>query len=157
MFGAVGLRCAGLEPFEEFPANLLRKENLSRLRADRAESTGVLSVVSASHCARRGPRTNSNARRAWPRVGMLSIGVYVHGQGVPRNDNLAYRWFRKAAVQGHILAIHNLGHSYELGHLGVKQSPLGLGMIRKSARRGLCQEPVSMRTDVPGWKQGGER
>lgn len=51
----------------------------------------------------------------------FNLGVmYANGQGVPRDDAEAARWFHKAAVQGYANAQRNLGVIYILGR-GVPQ------------------------------------
>jgi len=46
--------------------------------------------------------------------------VYYLGQGVPRDDETAYGWFEKAAVQGESVAQYSLGVMFAEGH-GVDQ------------------------------------
>ena len=41
--------------------------------------------------------------------------MYGKGQGVPRDDEAAVRWYRQAADQGHASAQFNLGVSYDEG------------------------------------------
>ena len=46
----------------------------------------------------------------------LLLGVmYLHGEGVQRNDKTAAQWFRKSAEQGDETAEYNLGLLYEHG------------------------------------------
>jgi TPR repeat protein len=50
------------------------------------------------------------------------LGVmYENGQGVPKDYEVAYRWYVEAAYQGHVPAQNNLGALYEEGQ-GVKQN-----------------------------------
>ncbi|UNV88452.1 sel1 repeat family protein [Morococcus cerebrosus] len=46
--------------------------------------------------------------------------MYDNGQGVRQDDAEAFRWFRKAAEQGHAEAQYNLGEMYHIGQ-GVRQ------------------------------------
>ncbi len=41
--------------------------------------------------------------------------MYGTGQGVPKDDANAVRWYRKAAGQGHARAQYNLGAAYANG------------------------------------------
>ena len=41
--------------------------------------------------------------------------MYVHGEGLPRDDKEATKWFRKAAEQGHAQAQLKLGIAYMEG------------------------------------------
>ena len=55
---------------------------------------------------------------AWAQT---SLGfMYLNGQGVPRDDKEAIRWYRLAAAQGYALAQYNLGVMYNNGQ-GVPQ------------------------------------
>jgi len=55
-------------------------------------------------------------------VAQYDLGVkYDLGQGVPRNEKEAVRWYRKAAEQGHFEAPYKLGLAYETG-IGVRKS-----------------------------------
>ena len=45
----------------------------------------------------------------------FSLGkIYDYGQGVPRNDKTAVKWYRLAAEQGHAEAQFNLGVMYNI-------------------------------------------
>ena len=46
--------------------------------------------------------------------------MYDNGQGVRQDYAEAFRWFRKAAEQGHAEAQYNLGEMYHIGQ-GVRQ------------------------------------
>ena len=46
--------------------------------------------------------------------------LYQRGAGVVPSDELALRWYRKAAAQGDAVALYNLGVMYDAGH-GVEQ------------------------------------
>ncbi len=41
--------------------------------------------------------------------------MYLEGQGVPRNDKIAFKWFKAAAERENAQAQHNLGWMYEEG------------------------------------------
>ncbi|MEC8928798.1 MAG: tetratricopeptide repeat protein [Verrucomicrobiota bacterium] len=41
--------------------------------------------------------------------------AYDEGQGVPKNDKEAVKWYRKAAEQGYASAQSNLGYAYDWG------------------------------------------
>ena len=41
--------------------------------------------------------------------------AYQDGDGIPQNDDLAWKWYRKAADQGDAAAENNLGIMYRLG------------------------------------------
>ena len=54
-------------------------------------------------------------------MAQFNLGVmYEFGEGVPKNNAEAIKWFRKAAEQGNAEAQNNLGHMYEEGQ-GVTQ------------------------------------
>ena len=56
-------------------------------------------------------------------VAQFNLGVmYANGQGVPKDDAEAARWYRLAAEQGHDGAQVNLGIMYDNGE-GVPKDP----------------------------------
>lgn len=68
--------------------------------------------------------------------------LYATGQTVPKDEKLAFAWFRKAAAQGHPEAIGNLAMMYEKG-LGVaKNFQTALSLHRQAA---IAGNPVSMK------------
>lgn len=48
--------------------------------------------------------------------------LHLHGNGLPRDNSEALRWFRAAAEQGNAEALRKMGFMYESG-LGVERSP----------------------------------
>ena len=61
---------------------------------------------------------------------------YSTGNGVEKNEELAFRWYLRAAEQGHPEAQLVVGNRYMMG-LGVKRDPAqGLEWFRKSAEQG---------------------
>ena len=47
---------------------------------------------------------------------MYNLGfMYANGEGVPKNDAEAMKWYRKAAQQGDVMAQVNLGVMYGTG------------------------------------------
>lgn len=66
----------------------------------------------------------------------LLAGAYHQGQGTPKDNQEAAKWFRKAAEQGHVEAQHNLGILYRLGQ-GVPQDyQVAAKWYRKAAEQG---------------------
>lgn len=62
--------------------------------------------------------------------------MFANGDGVPKNDNMAAKWFRKAADEGHPPAQFALGEMYIKG-VGVNQnSHQGIDWIQKAAQAG---------------------
>lgn len=65
--------------------------------------------------------------------------AYQQGNGVPQNDDLAARWFRKAADQGDASAQNDLGVAYNMGR-GVSQDKQeALRWYSKAAKQGNPQ------------------
>jgi TPR repeat protein len=65
--------------------------------------------------------------------------IFVHGQGVPKNNAEAAGWFRKAADQGHAEAQHNLGVAYDKGEGVRHDSAEAVKWFRKAAEQGLAE------------------
>ena len=62
--------------------------------------------------------------------------MYFHGEGVEKNYNEAFKWFRKSAEQGNAIGQYNLGRMYNNGE-GVKQDKKeAIKWFRKSAEQG---------------------
>ena len=74
-----------------------------------------------------------------------TLGVmYENGDGVPRDDVEAVKWYRKAAEQEFAEAQHNLGVAYRDG-LGVpKNDAEAVKWYRKAAEQGLVQAQFSL-------------
>lgn len=49
--------------------------------------------------------------------------MHYHGQGVPEDEKQAVYWLRKAAEQGHVEAMFELGNAYLLGREAAKLVP----------------------------------
>jgi TPR repeat protein len=65
--------------------------------------------------------------------------AYQQGNGVPQNDELAAKWFRKAADQGDASAENDLGVAYNMGR-GVSQDKQeALRWYSKAAKQGSPQ------------------
>jgi TPR repeat protein len=61
---------------------------------------------------------------------------YETGDGVPKDDAEAVRWYRKAANQGYALAQYNLGVAYENGEGVKKDKSEAVRWYRKAAEQG---------------------
>src|SRR5689334_12901627 len=82
----------------------------------------ALLVCAGCHSPKGATRTERNLANLKARAekGDLStqfeLGeIYADGDGVPRNDEEAFNWYRAAAEQGHALAQYKLGLMYKEG------------------------------------------
>jgi TPR repeat protein len=81
------------------------------------------------------PQAESGDAAAQNRIGEM----YEFGQGVERDTDAAFAWYRKAADQGNVTAWHNLGRAYNFG-TGVPQDyAKAEEWYRKAAERGHQQ------------------
>ena len=65
--------------------------------------------------------------------------IYFKGEGVPKNDTEAVKWFRKAADQGHATAQFNQGLMYASGIGGVPENDTeAVKWYRKAADQGFA-------------------
>lgn len=62
------------------------------------------------------PLASQSNSQAQFRLGMM----YYHGQGVPEDEKLAVYWLKKAATQGQVDAMFELGNAYLLGNQAAK-------------------------------------
>ena len=61
---------------------------------------------------------------------------YYMGKGVPQDYQQAMEWYRKAAVQGHAGAQHNLGYCYQYGQGVPKDISRAKEYYRKAVEQG---------------------
>ena len=74
--------------------------------------------------------------------------INEYGQGVPRNDVQANRWYRKAADQDHALAQFTLGNLYADGEGSPRSDSEAAQWYRLAADQGLSRRAVQPRHDV---------
>jgi len=70
--------------------------------------------------------------------------MYAKGEGVPKDDAEALRWYRKAADQGNALAQSNLGVMYANGRGVPKDDAEALRWYRKAADQGNAPAQSSL-------------
>ena len=77
-------------------------------------------------------------------VQLYVAGMYLFGYGVPRDYSEAVKWFRKAAEQGNVDALNNLGVAYRDGQ-GVPQDYAeAVKWFLKAAQKGSQIAPASL-------------
>ena len=64
--------------------------------------------------------------------------MYANGEGVPRDDVEAVKWYRKAADQGYAKAQHMLGFMYIIGQGVPENATEGVKWYRKAAEQGYA-------------------
>lgn len=70
--------------------------------------------------------------------------AYKDGNGIPQNDNEAFKWFKKSAEGGNVWAQYDLGEVYHVG-LGCEQDYAeAVKWITKAAESGLSQAQCSL-------------
>lgn len=84
--------------------------------------------------------------------------IYYHGEGVPRDFDKAYTWFRKAAEQDDADAQYNLGFMYGRGEGVQKDRAQSLQWFKRAAEQGhngarAIIEKMTKNTVVPARKQ----
>jgi TPR repeat protein len=71
--------------------------------------------------------------------------IYFKGEGVPKNDAEAVKWFRKAADQGHATAQFNQGLMYASGIGGVPENDAeAVKWFRKAADQGHAKAQFNL-------------
>lgn len=78
------------------------------------------------------PLADAGDPRAQVAIGYL----YFHAHGLPQNDTEAFKWFRKAAMQGYAPGQAQLGVMYEEGYGTVRNSVEALKWYRLAAEQG---------------------
>jgi uncharacterized protein len=64
--------------------------------------------------------------------------IYDHGEGVAKDDQVAFAWYHKAAEQGHALAEYLVGQMYSEGRGVTKDDKAAAEWFRKGAEQGKC-------------------
>jgi len=72
--------------------------------------------------------------------------AYQDGNGVPQNDDVAVKWYRKAAEQGNPAAQNNLGVMYRLGSGVEKNKEEAVNWYRKAARQNYAPAMFNLGT-----------
>jgi TPR repeat protein len=70
--------------------------------------------------------------------------IYNFGEGVPRDDEEAVRWYRKAAEQGNANAQNRLGLMYDIGMGVPKNQSEAVKWFRKAAEQGYASAQDSL-------------
>lgn len=70
--------------------------------------------------------------------------AYSHGDGVPRNDTNAFKYFQSAAAAGHAPAQYQLGMAYNNGQGVEKDMQIAIEWYEKSARQGYAMAQRSL-------------
>lgn len=65
--------------------------------------------------------------------------IYSAGEGVPKDEAEAVKWFRKSAEQGYAMAQYFLGCSYRDGKGVSKDLEQAVNWLRKAAEQGYDQ------------------
>ena len=75
----------------------------------------------------------------------FDLGVmYAFGQGVPKNDLEAVKWYRKAAEQGYAKAQYNLGVCSDFGRGLPKDNAEAVRWYRKAAGQGHAKAEFNL-------------
>ena len=70
--------------------------------------------------------------------------MYAFGEGVPKDDAEAAKWYRKAADQGHAQAQNSLGLMYAFGEGVPKDDAEAVKWFRKAADQGIAQAQYNL-------------
>jgi len=70
--------------------------------------------------------------------------MYLHGQGVPKNDVKAVHWYRKAAEQGFAVAQSGLGTMYAKGEGVPENDAKAVCWFRMAAVKILTRYPFRL-------------
>jgi TPR repeat protein len=80
-------------------------------------------------------------------IAQLALGrAYQDGNGVPRNEELAAKWYRRAADQGNAAAQNNLGIMYRSGSGVEKSKEEAVRWYRKAVRQDYASAMFNLGT-----------
>lgn len=109
-----------------------------------ADSSGGTKAYNRGDYATAVKEFRAFAERGFANPQYLLGVMYENGQGVPKDNESAYRWYVEAAYQGHAQAQNNLGALYEEGH-GVKQNyPIAVLWYQIAAEQGLAKAQFNL-------------
>ena len=60
----------------------------------------------------------------------------LYGEGVPKDEKLARKWYKKASMRGHVASMYQLGHMMIKGEGGPKTVSKGFALWEKAAAKG---------------------
>lgn len=84
-------------------------------------------IYRAQHDNVRGLEAFNNAARAGYAPAMYHLGrLYLFGDGVPRDEAVAFRYFEEAAKRGHLFARRNIAQHMMSGRAGILRIPYGI-------------------------------
>ena len=69
---------------------------------------------------------------------------YMNGDGLPKDEKEAIRWFTRAAEQGYAKAQHNLGVCYAFGNGVAKDKVESVRWFRKAAEQGIAESQYNL-------------
>jgi TPR repeat protein len=80
-------------------------------------------------------------------MSQMKLGkAYLKGVGVPRNEELAFQWMRKAADQGNAAAENDLGTMYRIGQGVALDKEEAARWYQKAARHGSAEGMFNLGT-----------
>ena len=94
--------------------------------------TGCQTINFAAELKRIRPLAEQGDTKAQTRLGTM----YIWGEGVPKDNKEAARWFRKASDQGDANAQRWLGDIYHHGHGITRDYKEAVRWYRKAAKQG---------------------
>jgi TPR repeat protein len=69
---------------------------------------------------------------------------YMNGDGLPKDEKEAIRWFTRAAEQGYAKAQHNLGVCYAFGNGVAEDKVESVRWFRKAAEQGIAESQYNL-------------
>ncbi|MGA2094196.1 MAG: tetratricopeptide repeat protein [Sedimentisphaerales bacterium] len=82
------------------------------------------------------PTLINDANKGYPSAQFKLGEMYSNGNGVPQDNNEAFKWFTKAAEKGHTEAQFNLGEMYSKGNDVPQDNNVAFKWFTKAAEKG---------------------
>jgi hypothetical protein len=143
-------RCAGLQDSIYYQtmnmmSPLVRPVHFILLALALGAWSGCHSPMGSARSEKDIARLQVKAEKGSPELQFDLAQIYATGDGVPLNDEEAFKWFQRAAEQGHADAQYHLGLMFKDGRGVAKDYVQAYKWLNLSAARGNAN--ASMRVD----------
>ena len=103
-----------------------------------------LALQAAKGNVEAGKTLEKHAQAGDPVAQRFMGAMYSSGRGVPRNDEYAIDWFKKAATQGDLVSMHDLAVIYARAPGKLRNTGEALKWFRAAAEKGYARSQANL-------------
>jgi len=89
-------------------------------------------------------KIESYAKKGVADAQYLLASMYMNGQGIRRDLHKAFKWFKKAALQGHMSAQYNIGVMFDNGMSVKENNKEAVKWYKAAASKGFAQAQYNL-------------